>query len=262
MITSQEKSAVLIGLLILLYILECLFPYYTGFQKKTRHAFRNIGLISINAVLFNLALTPMVIFATSQSWGLFHRYAFDWKVELALTVLAIDLLTYATHVLFHVNPFLWRFHRMHHSDTEMDATSGSRFHIGEHAITTTIRCVIYASLGVRLEFLVLYETVFIANVLFHHANLSMGNALDRIYRIVLTSPDMHKVHHSHIREEHDSNYTSLFSIWDRVFGTFQISDDPKRIVYGINGLDDDQTIRKMFLTPAKPLIPKTELSEE
>jgi sterol desaturase/sphingolipid hydroxylase (fatty acid hydroxylase superfamily) len=255
-ISKTEKDLFLIGVLILLYILECIFPYYKTFHRKARHAFRNVGLISINAVLFNLALMPAIIYATSRSWGLLHRYELDWKVELGLTILTIDLLTYVLHVLFHLSPFLWRFHRMHHSDTEMDVTSGSRFHIGEHTITTAVRCAIYAGFGMEREFIVLYEAIFIANVLFHHANLSMGDTLDRIYRVVFTSPDMHKVHHSNIREEHDSNYTSLLSVWDRLFGTFQISDDASKIVYGIQGFDDEQTIRKMFMTPIRPVTSK------
>ena len=252
-LSKVEKNVFLVALLLLLYVLECLFPYYDTFQNKTRHAIRNIGLIAFNTVVVNVALVPVVVLATSGTWGLFHRLTLDWKVELALTILIIDLLTYVVHVLFHRSNFLWRFHRMHHSDTEMDATSGARFHIGEHAISTGVRCVLYAAFGMKLQYIVIYETCFLANVLFHHANLQIGDLLDTIYRIVLTSPDMHKVHHSNIREEHDSNYTSLLSVWDRMFGTYRILENPKDIVYGIRGLEEEQTVRRMLLTPFRPL---------
>ena len=212
LITKAQSSALLITVLLALYILECVFPYYDTFAHKTRHAARNIGIIAFNAILINLALMPLVILSTSGSWGLFAAWSPDWRVELVLTILLIDILTYIMHVLFHFNPFLWRFHRMHHSDTEMDATSGSRFHIGEHLISTCVRCGFYAVCAMKLEFIIVYETVFLANVLFHHANLSIGDVLDRIYRVVLTSPDMHKVHHSNIQADYDSNYTSLLSL--------------------------------------------------
>lgn len=252
-LSKVEKDVFLIAVLLVLYVLECLFPFYGTFQHKTRHVVRNIGLVAFNAVVVNVSLVPLVILATSGTWGLFRVLTLDWKVELALTILIIDFLTYAVHVLFHRNTFLWRFHRMHHSDTEMDATSGARFHIGEHVMTTGIRCVLYAAVGMKLHFIVIYETLFLANVLFHHANLSIGDTLDRIYRIVLTSPDMHKVHHSNIRCEHDSNYTSLLSVWDRIFGSYQISENPKDIVYGIKGLEDEQTVWRMLRTPFRPL---------
>ena len=179
--------------------------------------------------------------------------SFEPMVELALTIILIDVLTYFMHVLFHRFPILWRFHRMHHSDTGMDVTTGARFHIGEHAISIIVRCGCYALFAMKLEHILLYEIVFLANVFFHHANISIGEPLDRLYRIFLTSPNMHKVHHSDTRIETDSNYTSLFSIWDRVFGTYRIVNNPKDIAYGIKGLEEDQTVIKMLLTPFKTI---------
>ena len=262
LLTKAQSSGLLIFVLLVLYILECVFPYFPNFRNKSRHAARNIGVIAFNAVVTNLALMPVIILATSGSWGLFARWSCDWRVEFALTILLIDILTYAVHRQFHINPFLWRFHRMHHSDTEMDATSGSRFHIGEHLITTCIRCGLYVACAMKLECLIIYETMFLANVLFHHANLGLGNTLDRLYRIVLTSPDMHKVHHSNIRAEHDSNYTSLLSVWDRIFGTYQISENPKNIVYGINGFEEEQTVWRMLTTPFRQLQPVDAIKAE
>ena len=235
----------------MLYVLECLFPYVDTFKSKSRHAARNIGLIAFNAIVTNLALVTLIVLSTNRGGGVFSSLSLDWKIELALTIVAIDFLTYFMHVAFHLNTFLWRFHRMHHSDTEMDVTSGARFHIGEHIITVCTRCAFFVSFGMKLEYIVIYEMVFLANVLFPHANLSVGNSLDKVYRVILTSPDMHKVHHSTRREEHDTNYTSLFSVWDRLFGTFRISENPRDIVYGIRGLEEDQTVKGMLLTPFK-----------
>lgn len=250
-IEKMEKDIFLISVLVVLYVLECLFPYFDTFKNKTRHAARNIGLIALNAVIVNLVMMPLVVFSTNTTWGVFGAVSVDWWIELALTIVLIDMLTYVMHVLFHKNSFLWLFHRMHHSDPEMDVTTGARFHIGEHIISICVRCGLYAVFAIKIEYLLLYETLFLANVLFHHANISIGEPLDKLYRIVLTSPNMHKVHHSDIKIETDSNYTSLFSLWDRIFGTYRIVGNPKNIVYGIVGLEDDQTVRKMLMTPFK-----------
>ena len=249
LIEKMEKDFLLILVLLVLFVLELLVPYFDTFKSKFLHTVRNIGFIAINAVIVSLVLTPLVVWSTSLSWGLFDRARLDWKVELILTILLIDLLTYVMHVLNHKWSFLWRFHRVHHSDTEMDVTTGARFHIGEHVISTSLKCGLYAMCAIQLHNILIYETVFFASVLFHHANLSIGETLDRIYRICFTSPSMHKVHHSDVREEMDTNYTSLLSVWDRVFGTFCIVEDPKRIIYGVKGMGAEQTIGRMFTIP-------------
>ncbi len=250
-ITKTEKDIVMISLLVVLYSLECLFSYFDAFKNKPRHALRNIGIIAFNAVIFNLLLVPLIVFSTNTSWGVFNSVSLDWKIELILTIILIDILTYIMHVLSHKTPFLWRFHRMHHSDTEMDVTTGARFHIGEHTISTFVRSGLYAVFAMKLGYILFYEVIFLANVFFHHANLSIGDTLDKLYRTFLTSPNMHKVHHSDRRVETDSNYTSFLSIWDRIFGTYRIVENPKDIVYGIKGLEEEQTVGKMLMTPFK-----------
>ncbi|MBT3602724.1 MAG: sterol desaturase family protein [Candidatus Latescibacteria bacterium] len=253
LIEKMEKDILLISLLVIFYIWECLYPYFGTFEKKTRHAVRNMGLIALNAVVVNLLLLPLVVFATNTTWGVFRVVSLDGWMELVLTIAIIDLLTYFMHVIFHRFAFLWRFHRMHHSDPEMDVTTGARFHIGEHIISVSVRCAVYAVFAIKIEYLLFYEALFLANVLFHHANISIGEPVDKLYRIFLTSPNMHKVHHSDIQVETDSNYTSLFSIWDRIFGTFRIIENPNNITYGVKGLESEQTIKKMLMTPLKSI---------
>lgn len=138
---------------------------------------------------------------------------------------------------------------MHHSDTQMDVTSGVRFHIGEHFVSLSFRAGLYFLFSMSLEFILIYETIFIVNVLFHHSNISISEPLDKVYRIFFTSPSMHKVHHSNKQLETDSNYTSLFSFWDRLFRTYRIVKDPKKIVYGIRGLEEKQSVLEMLRTP-------------
>jgi len=249
-ISPSEKQSLIVSLLVILYILECVFPYFDTFKSKAAHTLRNGIVIGLNAILLNLFLVPVALYSMNTGWGLFSRISLDWKIELVLTIVAIDLLTYFLHVWFHRSPLLWRFHRMHHSDTEMDVTTGARFHIGEHAFSLLIRCVLCSVLAVKSHFVILYELLFLSNVFIHHANISVGAKLDRLYRIFLTSPDMHKVHHSDVQEETNSNYTSLFSLWDRIFRTYRISRDPKHITYGVKGLENDQTVPQIQLRSA------------
>ena len=251
MITLLQKNIVTVTVLFLLLSAEMIAPYFDTWSGKGRHLLRNGGIVLFNAVITNIALVPVIVLATTVEGGLFDRLPLHWGVELVLTILLIDGLTYVMHRLFHEAPFLWRFHRMHHSDTQMDVSTGARFHVGEHIISTAVRGGLYAACAINMPNILLYETLFLANVLFHHANISISEPVDKIYRLLLTSPNMHKVHHSNIQSETDSNYTSLFSFWDRIFGTYQIVENPKRIEYGIIGLEEEQSVLAMLLTPFK-----------
>lgn len=251
MITLLEKNIVTVAALMLLLTAEVIAPYFDSWEGKGKHVLRNGGVVLFNAVVTNILLVPLILLATTVEGGLFDLFALHWAMELALTILLIDGLTYVMHRLFHEVPFLWLFHRMHHSDTQMDVTTGARFHIGEHIISTTVRAAFYAICAINMPNIIIYETFFLANVLFHHANIGITERVDKIYRIFFTSPNMHKVHHSNIQPETDSNYTSLFSFWDRLFGTYKIVENPKRIEYGIIGLEEEQSISAMLLTPFK-----------
>lgn len=253
MITVLQKNILTVAALFLLLTAEAIFPYFDSWKGKGKHILNNGGIVLFNAVFTNLLLVPIIVFATSVNGGLFDIVSMSWGVELALTILLIDGLTYVMHRLFHEVPFLWLFHRMHHSDTQMDVTTGARFHIGEHIISTLARATLYMVCAINMTNIIIYEVLFLINVMFHHSNIGITEPIDKIYRVFLTSPNMHKVHHSNIQPETDSNYTSLFSFWDRLFGTYKIVDNPKRIEYGIKGLEDEQSVIDMLLTPFKQI---------
>lgn len=250
MIDFITKNAVVLGVFILLYTAECLFPYFEDFNEtKKTHDIQNLLLIAFNTIVVNLLLVPVTVIALTQNIGLFHIYQINPYLQFFLTLLVLDLLYYLAHVLFHKIPILWRFHMMHHSDTQMDSTTGARFHIGEHTLSILARSVLYVAMGMSATHVAITETIFLANVIFHHANITISEKFDRIYRLVFTSPNMHKVHHSNKVEEADTNYTAIFSFWDRLFGTYKIVENPEDIVYGVKGLEDDQTFSKMIMTP-------------
>ncbi len=246
-----SKTTISIVIVLLLYILELIFPYMTTWKGKHRHALQN-GLLTLFNILLTATLFSILLtWSTNNSWGVLYHSELPWILELVLTILILDGFTYTWHVLAHNVPFLWRFHKVHHSDTMMDVTTGGRFHIGEHLISFILKCIVIFLLGLEIQFIMIYEVAFTANVLFHHANVSMGERLDYLYSLLLTSPLMHKVHHSNIIRETNSNYSSLFSFWDRVFGTFSMVKDPQRIVVGIRGLEHAQSVTSMLSTPFK-----------
>ena len=145
----------------------------------------------------------------------------DGLAQRALLVL--DAFTYFWHRANHRLPFLWRFHRVHHADAKMDVTTASRFHIGEIAMSSVLRMPLLFLTGIRLWELGIFEAAMLLVVQFHHANIGVGARLDRWLRLFIVTPAMHKVHHSRVSVETNSNYSSLLSVWDRVFGTYRVT---------------------------------------
>ncbi|MGB3541654.1 sterol desaturase family protein, partial [Rubrivirga sp.] len=176
-------------------------------------------------------------------------------VRIVAAFLLIDVWMYAWHRLNHRVPFLWRLHRVHHSDAQMDVTTASRFHTGEIVLSSILRIGVIAALGVSAWELVLYETAMFAVVQFHHSNLGVSPGLDRALRAVIATPAMHKVHHSRWQPETDSNYGSLFSWWDRLFNSFRMRVDVSTIRLGLDGFDtpEHESLRGLVAMPAAPL---------
>lgn len=213
------------------------FPLFPRVRDRVRHGARNLALGALNTALVALVFAGLWLAVTE--WAAAHRFGFlnvfDFPPGLraALAVLLLDAWTYAWHRLNHRVPFFWRFHRWHHADRAMDVTTAARFHTGEIVLSSLLRLPVLALLGCGVGELALYELLLFAVVQFHHANLTLPDRLDRALRLFIVTPSLHKVHHSIIRAECDSNYSSLFSWWDGVFRTRRISTDPRRIVFGV-----------------------------
>ena len=140
---------------------------------------------------------------------------------------------------------------MHHSDPWMDVTSAQRFHPGEIVFSSALRIPVIALSGVELWHVALYEAVMMSVVLFHHANIAVSPRLDRLLRVAIPTPIMHKIHHSRVQSETDSNYTALFSIWDRIFASFRMRSDWEAVSFGLDGYDDPacQSLAGLMKTP-------------
>ena len=246
-----------LGVLLALLLWETISPFFTslGRRDRLRHGFRNILLGTLNAAVTALAFVALWWWAASLSathgFGLLHRLTLPVWAEWLVAILLFDAWTYLWHRSNHRIPFLWRFHRVHHSDPHMDVTTANRFHLGEITLSSLLRVPVIILTGVTLSQLALYELLMFAVVQFHHANLSVSEKGDRMLRLVIVTPYMHKVHHSRWQPETDSNYSSLLSIWDRLFRSFRLNEKPETIRLGLDEFDDteDQTLPGLLKTP-------------
>jgi len=267
---KNNKHTVTILTLLLLLIWEGVSPFFSFFRhqmkKRAHHALRNFLLTILNAFLIFImfvALWSMAAdYAAGQHIGLLHQFSLPSWQKALIAVLLFDAWTYWWHRFNHVIPFLWRFHRVHHSDPKMDVTTSNRFHIGEIFISSVLRIPLIILFGAELWHIALYEALMFPIVQFHHANIGLSPQVDRLLRIFIVTPHMHKVHHSRYHKETDSNYTSMLSIWDRVFGSFRLSKDPSTIQLGLKHFDNDnkQSVLGMLTTPVgkEPPAPPSE----
>jgi sterol desaturase/sphingolipid hydroxylase (fatty acid hydroxylase superfamily) len=185
----------------------------------------NLGLVIVGALLVRLAFPVVAVgtaaIAAERGWGLFNWVAAPSWLAIVLSVVALDLAIYAQHVVFHKVPPLWRLHRMHHSDVDIDATTGVRFHPFEIALSMAIKMAMILILGAPAVAVVIFEVLLNATAMFNHGNVKLPQAVDRALRRVIVTPDFHRVHHSVHRDETDSNYGFNLSVWDRLFRTYR-----------------------------------------
>ena len=240
---------------VLLLILETAFPLFSGWKNRFRHIVRNIGIVIVDNLIFFILLafvTGYIFRMIEQNQiGLFNYLALPTILRIALLIIVFDLWMYIWHVMVHRSSFLWRFHRMHHSDPNMDVSTALRFHPGEIILSTIFRWGIFLLLGVTAFDQLLYETIMLPIIFFHHSNYYLPEKVDKILRTVIVTPWMHWVHHSHIFEETNSNYGTIFSWWDRLFSTFRLREEPVTIQYGLNEIKSSnwQTFIGMLKTP-------------
>src|SRR5712691_5542926 len=185
----------------------------------------HLDILAVDAALVRLliptATVGAALYAAGQGIGLLHWLQLRLSVAVLIGFLALDFAIFAQHVAFHKIPLLWRLHRMHHADLDIDVTTGLRFHPFEILISLAIKIGVVIAFGIPVVAVLLFEVVLNATSMFNHANVSMPAALDRVLRLVLVTPDMHRVHHSVLRRETDSNFGFNLPWWDRLFGTYR-----------------------------------------
>jgi len=171
-------------------------------------------------LLFGAAAAGAALDAAAGGWGLFSRLGWPGWLEAALAFLALDFAIWLQHLVFHKVPALWRLHRVHHADRDVDVTTGIRFHPVEIALSMVFKIGLVYALGIPLAAVIAFEIVLNGMAMFNHANLRMAPGLERWLRYLLVTPDMHRIHHSVDRAEHDANYGFNLSLWDRLFRTY------------------------------------------
>ncbi|MBE1282890.1 MAG: sterol desaturase family protein [Rhodobacteraceae bacterium] len=181
-----------------------------------------LNTLTLRALAFGLPLLAVgaAMDAGQQGWGLLNAFALPAWLEVIAAILILDLVIWAQHLITHKIPVLWRLHRVHHADRDMDVTTAVRFHPVEIALSMILKIGVVYVLGASPLAVILFEIILNGTAMFNHSNLKLPLALDRGLRLVLVTPDMHRVHHSVHRTEHDSNYGFALSIWDRLFGTY------------------------------------------
>lgn len=185
----------------------------------------NLGIVVLNTFLlrlaFPLAAVGFALLAAEHGWGLFNVIGAHPVIAFVASLLALDLVIYLQHVMFHAVPALWRLHRMHHADLEFDVTTGLRFHPAEILISMGIKLFAIAALGPPAAAVLIFEVLLNATSMFNHGNVRIPKSVDAILRWIVVTPDMHRVHHSIHRNETNSNFGFNLPWWDRLLGTYR-----------------------------------------
>ena len=223
-----------IGVFAIMAALELLLPRRRLVAPKGRRWLTNAAIIGIDGALVRLmsafviplAAVAAAFYTEQHKIGLLHLVTLPSWLEILIVVMVLDLAIWFQHLVSHKVPILWRVHQMHHSDRDIDVTTALRFHPIEIGLSMLYKIMMVFILGPSAVGVVIFEVVLNGSAMFNHANVKLPLWLDRIIRLVFVTPDMHRVHHSIIHREHDTNYGFAMSIWDRIFGTY--TDQPAR----------------------------------
>lgn len=223
------------------------------------------GRLLVNASIAALAFTVAMLlvrpaalaaleWASDQPFGLIHVMPMPAGLQFVVSILLMDLTFYWWHVANHRVPFLWRFHNVHHIDPDLDVSTAFRFHFGEVALSAGFRVLQVSAIGLSAWTFVVYELVFQANTLFHHSNVRLPIRIERLLNLVLVTPRMHGIHHSQVRDETNSNYSVIFSWWDRLHRTIGLDIPQSDIVIGVPGYSNpaDNRLWNDLLLPFRP----------
>jgi sterol desaturase/sphingolipid hydroxylase (fatty acid hydroxylase superfamily) len=214
-----------LGVLLLVGLAEHLWPRRRLTVPKGRRWFCNGAIVVIDSLVVRLALPLMpsgvAEIAGLNGWGIFNILVLPLWLKIVLVIFSLDLTIYLQHRAFHRIPLFWRFHRMHHTDLDIDVSSGNRFHPLEILLSLLIKMGTVAVLGAPVVAVVIFEVLLNATSLFNHGNLRIPADIDRRLRLILVTPDMHRVHHSVIPRETDSNFSFNLPWWDRLLGTYR-----------------------------------------
>ena len=246
-----------LGALIVMAIWEVAAPRRVRVIPRWVRWPSNLGLVALNTMVLRLiipiAAVGIAVLDQQRGSGLLNNVVLPGWGRIAIAILVLDLAIYLQHVMFHAVPVLWRLHRMHHADLDFDVTTGARFHPIEILLSMGLKLTVVAALGAPPIAVLVFEIVLNATAMFNHGNVGLPEWLDRILRWTVVTPDMHRVHHSVIPSETNSNFGFNLPWWDRMLGTYRAhpAAGHERMTVGLDAFRDPKELRldRMLLQP-------------
>ena len=250
------RTLILLGGVVFFWILEGIIPFYSLVYKKTKHAILNLLFTVTTAIIgfgFAFILLKSTEIVNTYEIGFIHLFNLPLYLEVLICLLLLDLVgAYLVHFVEHKVPWMWKFHVVHHSDENVDVTTGLRHHPGETVFRILFTILgIYVS-GASIGIIMLYQSISVLFAHITHANVGLPHSLDKVISYIFVTPNMHKVHHHFQLPLTDKNYGNIFSIWDRIFGTYHVVNNSKSIIYGIDIHINDNKVNSfynLFLIP-------------
>jgi sterol desaturase/sphingolipid hydroxylase (fatty acid hydroxylase superfamily) len=228
-------------------LFELAVPYRPSSVAKFKRWVDNLGLAVFNSLVLNLVFASFIIqtaaYVSERKLGLLNLRPLPYWFKILAIVLFMDFLLYVWHLLNHEMPFFWRFHRVHHSDLNLDVSSASRFHIGELSISAVIKISLIFFLGADLVGITVFEMLIVLTSQFHHSSLKVPVWFEKLYWIFFVPPSMHRIHHSVIIKERNTNYGTIFSFWDRILETLVSELYQPRIKIGLGAYPHSEKVR-------------------
>jgi sterol desaturase/sphingolipid hydroxylase (fatty acid hydroxylase superfamily) len=219
------RMAFFLGIFLAVAIIELAVPRRPLTTSKTSRWFANIGIVFINTfllrILFPITAVGLAVWVQGQGWGLFNNITMPLWLKVVLSAMILDFIIYLQHVMFHAVPTLWRLHMMHHADLDYDVTTGTRFHPVEIILSMIIKMAAIAVLGPPALGVIVFEILLNGTAMFNHGNFFIPLGVDRVLRLFVVTPDMHRVHHSVFPSEANSNFGFNLPWWDRIMGTYR-----------------------------------------
>jgi sterol desaturase/sphingolipid hydroxylase (fatty acid hydroxylase superfamily) len=249
------------GGLVFFLVVEAFRPYRQPSVSKKERLLTNIPLAMLNAAALSLAFAPVTIntalHVSENRLGLLNLIDLPQWTKIVIAVLFMDAMLYIWHFLNHKIPLFWRFHRVHHSDLNMDVSTATRFHIGELALSAVIKIGLIYFIGAGLVSVIIFESLLVAAAQFQHSSLKVSGSFEKVFLAFFVPPSMHRIHHSVKIQERDTNYGTILSVWDRMFGTLLWGVPQEGIVIGIGAYRESeklgllQLLRMPFTKPVK-----------
>ena len=232
------RTSILLGGIVFFWVLEGMIPLYSFRYKKINHALLNLFFTTTTAIIgfgFAFLLLKSTLYVGGEQIGIIHIFNLPIWADVIISLLLLDLIgAYLVHFIQHKIPWMWKFHLVHHSDMNVDVTTGLRHHPGETVFRIIFTIIGVFVSGASIGMVMLYQSLSVLFAHITHANISIPKKIDVILSYVLVTPNMHKIHHHYEMPLTDSNYGNIFSIWDRLFNTFSFINKQKSVVYGID----------------------------